>query len=104
MNGQELRQILRKMGVKQVDLATKMGISPQHLTSLLQAASVKISTLERIAQAVGKEVSELLTDDSEVARLKAEVRRLQEENAELRQAQKIKDETIANLVLALGRK
>lgn len=81
MNGQELRQILRKMGVKQVDLAAKMGISPQHLTSLLQAASVKISTLERIAEAVGKEVSELLTDDSEVARLKAEVRRLQEENA-----------------------
>lgn len=59
MNGQELRQILRKMGVKQVDLAAKMGISPQHLTSLLQAASVKISTLERIAQAVGKEVSDL---------------------------------------------
>lgn len=41
MNGQELRQILRKMGVKQVDLAAKMGISPQHLTSLLQAAENK---------------------------------------------------------------
>lgn len=57
MNGQELKLILQGMGIKQAELAKKMGMSQQNLSYVFKAASVKTSRLEEIAAALGKDIT-----------------------------------------------
>lgn len=57
MNGQELKRILAGMGVSQSDLAKMLQTSTQNISNLMHRASVKTTTLEKIAQALGKDVS-----------------------------------------------
>ena len=57
MNGQELKRILQGMGIRQVDLAQKLGTTQQNLSYIFKAASVKTSRLEEIAAALGKDIT-----------------------------------------------
>lgn len=53
-------------GLTQVDLAKKMGISKQTVNQLLTGEhSPRLSTLELMAEALGKTVSEMLFTDQE---------------------------------------
>ena len=57
MNGQELKKILAGMGVSQSDLAKLLQTSTQNISNLMHRASVKTTTLEKIADALGKDMN-----------------------------------------------
>ena len=57
MNGKDLKEKLREEGVNRSDLADKMGYkTDQNLHSVLGAADVKSSVIERISSAMGKPI------------------------------------------------
>ena len=57
MNGKDLKEKLHKEGVNLSDLATKMGYkTDQNLHSVLGAADVRSSVIERIASALDKPI------------------------------------------------
>jgi transcriptional regulator with XRE-family HTH domain len=87
MNGQELKRILQGMGIKQVDLAQKMGTTQQNLSHIFKAGSVKTSRLEEIATALGKDISMFFQSEnaaSEIEELRALLRAKDSEIAELK--------------------
>lgn len=57
MTGQELKQKIDRLGVKQNVLAEKMGVTPQTVSAILGAKDVRSSSLERIAAALGVDMS-----------------------------------------------
>lgn len=57
MNGQELKRFLQGQGIKQADLAQKLGTTQQNLSYIFKAASVKTSRLEQIAAALGRDIT-----------------------------------------------
>ena len=57
MKGQELKQILAGMGVSQSDLAKMLQTSAQNVSNLMHRASIKTTTLEKIAGILGKDIS-----------------------------------------------
>ena len=50
MEGKVIKQKLVSMNVTQLDLANKLGTTPQSLSSVLHAKDVRSGTIERIAQ------------------------------------------------------
>lgn len=57
MTGKELKDKLAKQGIPASAIAEKIGISPQAINSTFNAADVKSGTLERIASAIGVDMS-----------------------------------------------
>ena len=57
MTGKELKDKLAKQGIPASAIAEKIGISPQAINSTFKAADVKSGTLERIAYAIGVDMS-----------------------------------------------
>lgn len=100
MNGQEFQRILKKKGIKQKDVAAVLGITQQSVSSLMQSASVKTTTLEKIAKAFGIEVSEFFADTEResLALLKEENERLRQEMKTLREENQKKEATIQRLI------
>jgi len=88
MTGEDLKKSLRIMGVKQTEVAEILGITRQSVTSLLGAASVKTSTLEKIAKGIGRDISVFFSEEE---------RKKTEELESLRKKLKEKDETIQRL-------
>ena len=72
MTGKELNDHLRRHGYTQTELAKALGKTQQNIQYIFKAKSVKTEKLEMIAQALGKDMSFFLPDDS------SEVKRLQE--------------------------
>ncbi len=56
MSGKEVKKILIDNGFQLAYVAEKMGIIPQTLQSLLNAADIKTGVLENIASAISKSV------------------------------------------------
>lgn len=56
MSGEEVKKILTENGYKLTDIASALGIIPQNLHSLLKAEDVKSGVLEKIANALGKDI------------------------------------------------
>lgn len=56
MSGDEAKKILIENGYKLTDIANALGIIPQNLHSLLKAEDVKSGVLEKIANALGKDI------------------------------------------------
>ena len=72
MTGKELNEHLRRHGYTQTEVAKALGKTQQNIQYIFKAKSVKTEKLEMIAQALGKDMSFFLPDDS------SEVKRLQE--------------------------
>lgn len=72
MTGKELNDHLRRHGYTQTEVAKALGKTQQNIQYIFKAKSVKTEKLEMIAQALGKDMSFFLPDDS------SEVKRLQE--------------------------
>lgn len=93
MEGRKLQEILRKYGIKQVQVAELLGITEQSVSSMMRSASVKSGFLERIIKEFGIDSSDIYGDSisEEVSHLRKEVETLKEEN-------KAKDKMIQRLL------
>src|ERR1043166_6983663 len=66
-----IRQLIEREGLTQVDLARRMGVSPQTVSEMLgENGNPRISTLLRIAEALGCNVADFVQNDEGVAVLK----------------------------------
>ena len=59
MEGKVIKQKLLELNVTQLDLAGKLGTTPQSLSSVLHAKDVRSGTIEKIAQVLGVPISYL---------------------------------------------
>lgn len=57
MDGKKLKEKLRRVGSSQSRIARLLGMSPQSLTSIFNAADVRSGTIERIASVLNLPVS-----------------------------------------------
>lgn len=57
MEGKVLKQKIAEINVTQLDLATRLGTTPQSLSSILHAKDVRSGTIEKIAQVLNVPVS-----------------------------------------------
>lgn len=57
MTGQELKSKLIKAGKSQKDIAELLGVTAQSLSSVLSAKDVRSGTIEKIASAIGVDMS-----------------------------------------------
>lgn len=60
------REVLHELGLKQVDVAAKLGMTNIGFAQLLKVERPKISTLERVADAIGVPVWRLFLSDEEI--------------------------------------
>lgn len=61
------REILKERGIKQVELAEKLGMTNVGINQLMRTDQPKIETLEKIAKAIGVPVWQLYLSDEEIA-------------------------------------
>ena len=64
MKGAELKTIIMKLGFRQVEVAKKLGESQANFGSMLNAADVKSSLIERISAALGVPISQIYGEAS----------------------------------------
>lgn len=69
MDGKKFQQKLREMGITQLQVAEILGITQQSVSAMVKASSIKTTTLEKIAQAIGKDIS-IFFSESELQRAK----------------------------------
>lgn len=101
MNGNDFLKKLKGMGVSQTQVAEILGVTRQTVSCMRYAQSVKTSVVEKIANAIGASVGELLNERPDLDL--QELRRLRQENEELKEEIKKKDATIDKLIGILGR-
>lgn len=97
MNGKIFLQKLRERGINQSQVAEWLGITKQAVSALKRTETVRTSTIETIAQALGIPVAELFEDESQESK-NAELKRLRQENEALKTELKSKDATIDRLI------
>ena len=59
MTGKELSDWIRRRGIKQIEIAERLGMSQPTFSAVTRSPDVKSGILERIAAALGCKVSEL---------------------------------------------
>lgn len=101
MNGNDFLKKLKGMGVSQTQVAEILGVTRQTISCMRYAQSVKTSVVEKIANAIGSSVGELLNERPDLDL--QELRRLRKENEELKEEIKKKDATIDKLIGIIGR-
>lgn len=101
MNGNDFLKKLKGMGVSQTQVADILGVTRQTVSCMRYAQSVKTSVVEKIANAIGASVGELLNERPDLDL--QELRRLRKENEELKEEIKKKDATIDKLIGIIGR-
>lgn len=101
MNGEDFLKKLKGMGVSQTQVAEILGVTRQTVSCMRYAQSVKTSVVEKIANAIGSSVGELLNERPDLDL--QELRRLRKENEELKEEIKKKDATIDKLIGIIGR-
>lgn len=57
MEGKALKNKIAEINVTQLELAGRLGVTPQSLSSILHAKDVRSGTIEKIAQVLGVSVS-----------------------------------------------
>lgn len=60
----KLRMIMEKQGIKQKDLAERLGVAGSTISNLLQG-DIRLSSLEKIAYVLDVQVADLFTDNEE---------------------------------------
>lgn len=63
MTGRTLQEKVKVCGKKQTEIAEALGVSPQGLSSIFRAESVKTDTIETIARISGKPISWFFDQD-----------------------------------------
>jgi transcriptional regulator with XRE-family HTH domain len=91
MDGKNFQQKLKILGITQIQVAKILGVTQQTVSAMMRNASIKTSTLEKIAKALGRDISMFLDDsqmtteeyesalkakDAEIARLNKLVEKL----------------------------
>lgn len=66
------REILQRLGVKQVELAKKLGMTTVGINQLMRADRPKIETLEKIAKVLNVPVWQLYLTDEEIEQVVAQ--------------------------------
>ena len=67
MDGKKFQKKLREMGVTQLEVAKILGVTQQSVSAMVKTNSIKTTTLEKIAQAIGKDIS-IFFSESELQR------------------------------------
>ena len=60
------REIIGELGIKKVDIAEKMGITPVGLNQILNTDKPKLETLEKLAKAINVPAWKLFLTDEEI--------------------------------------
>ncbi len=60
-----IKEILKEKGITQAELAQRMGVHRVALNSTLNNPNIKLSTLEKIAAAIGCEVGDFFKDEGD---------------------------------------
>lgn len=83
MTGSDIKEYIRREGYTQMEIARRLGISPQALRSRLNASSISLATVEMIAKAMNRPAEALLSSPyDEASMLRREVERLRKVIAE----------------------
>ena len=61
-----IKDVLKKYGITQIALAERLGINRVSLNATLNNPNIKLSTLDKIADAIGCDVTEFFTPDTAV--------------------------------------
>lgn len=64
MTGNELKLRVYALGRTQKEIADQLGVTPQSLSAVFNAADVRSGTVERIAHALGVTVASLYGEDT----------------------------------------
>lgn len=83
MKGLDIKEYIRREGYTQMEIARRLGISPQALRSRLNVASISLATIEMIAKAMNRPTESLLGSPyDEETMLRRELERLRKIIAE----------------------
>jgi len=63
-NSTKINRLLKAAGVKQKDIAAKIGVTPQFVNSVVRGRRNTPKVAQAIAEAIGKSVSELWPDQA----------------------------------------
>ena len=66
MNGETLKNLLKRTGLSVTDIAAKIGVTPQALNSTFNSPDVKSSIIEKVAYALDLPVSYLYGEEREI--------------------------------------
>lgn len=95
MKGSDIKEYIRREGYTQMEIARRLGISPQALRSRLNVASISLATIEMIAKAMNRPTESLLGSPyDEETMLRRELERLRKIIAEQETELKILKEKI----------
>lgn len=94
MDGKNFQKKLREMGITQLQVAEILGITQQSVSAMVKTNSIKTTTLEKIAQAIGKDISIFFSE--------GELQRAQEIES-LKKILDEKDEQIKRLQIQVDR-
>jgi transcriptional regulator with XRE-family HTH domain len=95
MKGSDIKEYIRREGYTQMEIARRLGISPQALRSRLNASSISLATVEMIAKAMNRPTESLLGSPyDEGTMLRRELERLRKIIAEQETELKILKEKI----------
>lgn len=97
MEGKKLQEILKGRGITQNQVAELLGVTKQTVSAMMRTSSVKSTTLEKIAENFGIEISEFF-NGTDIAELKEELGMLRKKVTELEDQIKEKDATINRLI------
>ena len=64
-----IKEILKEKGITQAELAQRMGVHRVALNSTLNNPNIKLSTLEKIAAAIGCKVGDFFQDEGDGTQL-----------------------------------
>lgn len=98
MNGQELKEILRKNRYTSAEVARALGMTRQNFSMKLSAQDIKLSFLQSIAEATGIPLSEFIATPSTDAPQPLNAQQLTELVQSLTETVRLQQETIAHLV------
>lgn len=95
MTGADIKEYIRREGYTQMEIARRLGISPQALRSRLNVASISLATIEMIAKAMNRPTESLLGSPyDEETMLRRELERLRKIIAEQETELKVLKEKI----------
>jgi len=60
MTGKELKSIVQQSGIKQSEIARRMGVTPQSLNANFNAKDVRSETIKKVAVALGMELQDII--------------------------------------------
>lgn len=60
-----IKEVLKEKGITQAELAQRMGVHRVALNSTLNNPNIKLSTLEKIAAAIGCQVGDFFRDEGD---------------------------------------